>query len=183
MAKNIVNGGVINRAVETKIIPIDSLYANEYNPNKMPDLEMDLLRQCIIKFGFLFPIITTWDEDKEKYRIIDGYHRYEILKRIGAKEVCILDLEITYHDAMQLTILMNRIKGMHQVDLMSELVVKLHNLGVEDNDICENLGMETEEYIRLKQQLGIAHSFRNHRYTNSWEIGKSYPKKYSGNKY
>lgn len=160
---------VIQKVTEVKVVPIDMLIANEYNPNRMPDNEMDLLRQCIQRFGFLFPIITTWDEEKQKYRIIDGYHRYETLKRMNSKEVSILDLDISYHDAVQLTVLMNRIKGLHQVELMSDLVVKLTDLGIEDDEICDNLGMELEEYIRLKQQLGIAHSFRKHEYTNTWE--------------
>ncbi len=150
-------------------VPIGDLYANEYNPNRMPDTEMGLLKECIKKFGFLFPIITTWDEEKQKYRIIDGFHRYETLKRLESEEAYIVDLRIPYHDAVQLTVLMNRIKGMHQVELMSDLVVKLENLGLEDSEICQNLGMEAEEFLRLKQQLGIAHAFRNHRYSKSWE--------------
>ncbi|KAA6348966.1 hypothetical protein EZS27_003566 [termite gut metagenome] len=157
---------------ENKVVPITELYANDYNPNRMPDTEMTLLKECILKYGFLFPIITTWDEDKKKYRIIDGYHRYETLKRIGSKEVSIIDLQLKYHDAVQLTVLMNRIKGLHQVELMSDLIVKLEDLGLEDSEICHNLGMEAEEYLRLKQQLGIAHAFRNHNYSNSWEIDK-----------
>ena len=164
---------VINQvATQAKVVPITELYANDYNPNRMPSTEMALLKESIIKFGFIFPIVTTWDEEKQKYRIIDGYHRYECLKRIGAKEASIVDMELPYHDAVQLTVLMNRIKGLHQVELMSDLVLKLENLGLEDSEICENLGMEAEEYLRLKQQLGIAHAFRNHEYSNSWEVDK-----------
>jgi len=77
-------------------------------------------------------------------------------------------LELDYHDAVQLTVLMNRIKGLHQVELMSDLVVKLEDLGLEDSEICKNLGMEAEEFLRLKQQLGISHAFKNHNYSNSW---------------
>lgn len=157
---------------ESKIVGIDELFANEYNPNRMPSTEMNLLKECILRFGFLFPIITTWDEDQNKYRIIDGYHRYETLRRIGCKEVSIIDLQIKYHDAVQLTVLMNRIKGLHQVELMSDLVVKLSDLGLQDSEIAKNLGMEPEEYLRLKQQVGIAHAFKNHEYSNSWEIEK-----------
>lgn len=65
---------------------------------------------------------------------------------------------------------MNRIKGLHQVEKMSDLVVKLESLGLEDTEIASNLGMEPEELIRLKQQLGIAHAFKNVEYSNSWEI-------------
>jgi ParB-like chromosome segregation protein Spo0J len=168
-----VVASVKQRAVEAKTIPMSSLLANDYNPNRMPDVEMDLLRQCIEKYGFLFPIIVVFDAEKQKYRIIDGYHRYETLRRMGAQEAAVVELELSYHDAVQLTVLMNRIKGLHQVELMSDLVVKLHDLGLEDDEICKNLGMEIEEYIRLKQQLGIAHSFRKHVYTNSWTVTES----------
>lgn len=166
------------KATEAIEVNIDQLFANDYNPNRMPDTEMSLLADCIQKYGFLFPIIATYNKAKSEevgktmYRIIDGYHRFETLKRIGSKKACIVDLQLTHEDAVQLTVLMNRIKGMHQVELMSELVVKLHDLGLEDEEIIGNLGMETEEYIRLKQQLGIAHTFRKHQYMNSWTIDK-----------
>lgn len=164
--------GIALNCFAVKLVRIDDIHANEYNPNRMPSTEMGLLNQCIKKFGFLFPVIATWDEKLGKYRIIDGYHRYEDFRRSGRKWCAVLDLGIKYHDAVQLTVLMNRIKGMHQVELMSELVVKLSDLGLEDSEICDNLGMEAEEYLRLKQQLGISHAFRGHEYSSSWEIEK-----------
>jgi ParB-like chromosome segregation protein Spo0J len=154
------------------IVPISELYANDYNPNRMPAMEMTLLEQCITTYGFLFPLVVVRDHDKGMYRIVDGYHRFETLKRMGATDVMVVVLQITLAQAVQLTVLMNRIKGMHQVEKMSDLVVKLESLGLEDSEICTNLGMEAEEYIRLKQQLGISHAFRNHEYNNSWNIGK-----------
>jgi ParB-like chromosome segregation protein Spo0J len=151
-------------------VDITMLFANNYNPNRMPKEEMRLLAECISKYGFLFPIITTYDHEAKKYRIIDGYHRYETLKRLQSAKAWIVDLDLPYHDAIQLTVLMNRIKGMHQVERMSDLVVKLESLGLEDNEIANNLGMEAEELLRLKQQLGIAHAFKNIEYANSWTI-------------
>jgi len=151
-----------------EIVDISLLVANDYNPNKMPKKEMDLLADCISTYGFLFPIIVN--EENGKYIIVDGYHRYETLKRLKSKSASIINLNINPEQRMQLTVLMNRIKGMHQVESMSNLVVKLSNLGMNDIEICENLGMEAEEYIRLKQQLGIASYYKNHNYSNSWEI-------------
>ncbi len=154
-----------------EIVDINLLVANDYNPNRMPKKEMNLLAECITTYGFLFPIIVNKEGDK--YTIIDGYHRYETLKRLKSKKVSIINLDITKEQRMQLTVLMNRIKGMHQVESMSHLVVKLSSLGLKDVDICENLGMEAEEYIRLKQHLGIASYFSNHSYSKSWEIKKN----------
>ena len=153
-----------------KIVNINDLLPNTYNPNRMNSCCIDLLKNSIEKYGFIFPLVVYFDSDKQKYRIIDGYHRYEILKRINAEQVSVIVMDISYHEAIQLTVLLNRIKGFHQVEKMSDLVVKLENLGLEDEEICQNLGMEQEEYLRLKQQLGIAHAFKNHKYSKSWEI-------------
>lgn len=151
-----------------EIVDIDLLVANDYNPNKMPKKEMNLLAECISAYGFLFPIVVN--KENNKYLIIDGYHRYETLKRLKSDKVSIINLDITIEQRMQLTVLMNRIKGMHQVESMSNLVVKLSNLGMNDIEISQNLGMEAEEYLRLKQQLGIATYYKNHEYSKSWEV-------------
>lgn len=164
--------GIWHHVFKVKLVELSEVYANDYNPNVMPDSLMSLLWECVSKYGFLFPVITTFDTDKKKYRIIDGFHRYDDFKRNGKKYIAILDLQIPYHDAILLTVLMNRIKGFHQVEDMSKLILKLEHFGLEDSEICSSLDMEAEEYIRLKQQLGIAHAFRNHEYTNSWEVEK-----------
>lgn len=161
--------GIWHQVFNVKLIEIENVLANDYNPNVMPASLMDLLWLCVSKFGFLFPVITTFDEEKQKYRIIDGFHRYEDFRRNGKKYIAVLDLQVPYHDAIQLTVLMNRIKGFHQVEGMSKLIMKLEHFGLGDAEICKNLDMEVEEYLRLKQQLGIAHSFRNHEFSKSWE--------------
>lgn len=150
-----------------EIVDMALLQPNDYNPNKMPKKEMKLLKECILKYGFLFPIIVNKEGDK--YIIVDGYHRYETLKRIGSDKAMVINMDIPISERMKLTVLMNRIKGMHQVEGMSDLVVKMSNLGLEDIEIAKELGMEAEEYIRLKQQLGIATYYRNHEYSKSWE--------------
>ena len=60
MDENIIK----QRAKDTIVVPLSSLLPNTYNPNRMGSTEMGLLCQAIKKYGFLFPIITTWDEDK-----------------------------------------------------------------------------------------------------------------------
>jgi len=164
--------GIHNHCFRVRYAPIEQLEANNYNPNRMPRREMDLLRECITKFGFLFPIIARRDEQRSKWVIIDGFHRYEEHRRAGRKFVAFIELSITHADAVQLTVLMNRIKGMHQVERMSDLVLRLEELGLTDSEIADNLGMEAEELMRLKQQLGIAHAFKNVEYANSWVIQK-----------
>lgn len=174
-----------NTEIEFKmpeVVDISLLYANNYNPNKMPSKEMNLLGECICTYGFLFPIVVVKTDKstitindrvfnlKDGYMIIDGYHRFEKLKQLGSARASIVKLDIPIEQAMQLTVLMNRIKGMHMVEKMASLVVNLSNLGLNDVQICDNLGMEAEEFIRLKQQLGIASYYKNHVYSKDWEV-------------
>lgn len=162
---------VLHRNLFSKIIPIEDCEGNTYNPNVMPKKEMALLRDCIGNYGFLFPCIAYRSLERGKWVIIDGFHRLETLKRAGKKYVSVIDMShLVESERVQLTVLMNRIKGMHQVELMSNLVVNLTNQGLSDLEICQNLGMEAEEYIRLKQQLGIAAYYSKHPYSKSWEI-------------
>jgi ParB-like chromosome segregation protein Spo0J len=150
-----------------KVVDLQLLEPNSYNPNKMPKKEMNLLANSIKKYGFLFPILCNYENNK--YVIIDGYHRYETLKRLQSKEALIVDLELTMNERMQLTILMNRIKGMHKVDSMANIIYQLTNLGMSEIEIAKNLGMEADELIRLQQQLGIATHYQHHQFSKSWE--------------
>ena len=63
-------------------------------------------------------------------------------------------------------------QGLHAVEKDAKIVVMLAKLGITDLQICENLGMESETFLRLKQQLGVAHSYRNHNYSRSWVVDK-----------
>lgn len=64
----------------------------------------------------------------------------------------------------------NRARGVHQVELMGDLVQALVEQGASDVEIAEHLGMEEEEVYRLKQVTGIAALFKNQTYSRSWEM-------------
>src|SRR5882724_817694 len=57
-------------------VPIDQVEANDYNPNAVAKNEMRLLHLSIKADGYTQPIVTIWDEEKQKYVIIDGFHRF-----------------------------------------------------------------------------------------------------------
>jgi ParB/RepB/Spo0J family partition protein len=151
-----------------EIVALSDLMPNEYNPNKMPKKEMSLLGECITTYGFLFPIITFREDGK--YRIVDGEHRYWSLKKLGSDKALVVILDLTKEQAVQLTMLMNKIKGMHSIEKDAKVVILLTQLGMSDFQICENLGMEAETFLRLKQQLGVANAFKNHEYTKAWDV-------------
>lgn len=71
---------------------------------------------------------------------------------------------------MMATVQFNRARGVHQVELMSDLVKALIDQGVTDEKISKGLGMEMEEVYRLKQVTGVAELFKNQLYSPAWEM-------------
>ena len=164
--------GDINLPVmEPIIVPIDMVQANNYNPNNVPTNNMLLLERSIIDNGFCFAVVTIWDQESEKYIIIDGFHRYTIFRDyLGAEELPIIVLNHGIKQRMASTVQFNRARGIHQVELMGDLVQALVNQGAADEDIAKHLGMEMEEVYRLKQITGIAEIFKNQAYSRAWEM-------------
>ena len=164
-------GDISLPCTQTKVVPIDQVQANDYNPNSVPKNNMLLLEESIISNGMCFPVVTIWDADAEKYIIVDGFHRYTIFKDyLKAKEIPIVVLEEDIVDRMSATVQFNRARGVHQTELMGDLVAALAKQGVDDEEIAKRLGMTLEEVLRLKQVTGIAEIFRNQDYSRSWEM-------------
>lgn len=167
-----IKGGILKLPVMTPIIvPVDSVVANSYNPNHVDPQNMDLLKTSILDNGFTFAIVTIWDDEQEKFVIIDGFHRYLILKDVlECKEIPIVVLEHDMMKRMSATVQFNRARGVHQIELMGDLVKSMFDQGADDEEIARMLGMELEEVFRLKQITGIAYLFRNQTYSKSWEV-------------
>lgn len=157
--------------MEPIIVPIDKVQANNYNPNNVPKNNMLLLEESIMSNGFCFPVVTIYDEADDVYVIIDGFHRYSIFKDyLEAEEIPIVVLDEDIVQRMAATVQFNRARGVHQVELMGDLVIALIKQGVSDDEIAKRLGMELEEVLRLKQVTGIAEVFKNQHYSKSWEM-------------
>lgn len=164
-------GAIKLPCLNVKVVPINQVQANSYNPNNVSSQNMALLEESILANGFCFAVVTVWDPDIEKYVIVDGFHRYLIFKEyLEASELPIIVLEHDISQRMTATVQFNRARGVHQVELMGDLVQALVEQGVEDDEIAKKLGMESEEVYRLKQITGIAELFKKQIYSKSWEM-------------
>jgi ParB-like chromosome segregation protein Spo0J len=151
------------------LVSASKVVANDYNPNKVAKPEMKLLKKSIEDNGFCFPIVTIYDKDNDNYIIIDGFHRYTVLTEyLKSKEIPIVVLEHDIKKRMAATIQFNRARGTHQIIDMSNIVSDLFAKGWDDDKICEHLGMELDEVIRLKQVSGLKSAFGDHEFSKSW---------------
>jgi len=151
------------------LIPIEKVVANDYNPNSVAKPEMNLLTISIEEDGLTMAIVVFYDDTQDKYIIVDGFHRYTIVKDYFKSDVIpatIIDKDIGQRIAS--TIRHNRARGVHKVMGMSDIVAILIKNGWDDIRIANELGMSPEELLRLKQTKGIAITLANKEYGRSW---------------
>lgn len=156
--------------LDVKLVPIEKIIANDYNPNKVATPEMKLLKLSIELDGVTMPIVTYYDKEKDLFIVVDGFHRYTILKDYLKSDVApIVVIDKPLDERMGSTIRHNRARGTHQIRSMSDIVIDLSKEGWKDEEICKKLGMELDEVIRLKQISGLKEAFQNHEFSKSWE--------------
>ncbi len=156
-------------------VPIDKVRANSYNPNSVAPPEMELLEVSIWEDGYTMPVVCYYLPDDDIYEIVDGYHRYTVLKtsqRIFEREGGMLPVVVIDKDEsnrMASTIRHNRARGSHSIELMSNIVAELTKSGMSDAWILKHVGMDKDELLRLKQITGVAALFANRDFSQSWE--------------
>jgi ParB-like chromosome segregation protein Spo0J len=156
--------------LDVKLVPADKVVANNYNPNKVFTPEMKLLKLSIQLDGLTQPIVVYYDQGQDLYTVVDGFHRYTILKdTFKCAEIPVAVIDKPLDERMGSTIRHNRARGTHQIRGMSDIVLELSKDGWSDEDICTKLGMELDEVIRLKQITGLKEAFANHEFSKSWE--------------
>lgn len=159
-------------------VEVEKIQANAYNPNSVASPEMKLLYESILNDGYTMPIVCYYLPEIDKYEIVDGFHRYTIIKKHkdifdreeGKLPVVVIDKDIT--NRMASTIRHNRARGSHSVDLMSNIVAELLEMGKSDKWIAKHLGMDADELLRLKQITGLASLFKDKEFSKSWEISE-----------
>lgn len=161
----------MNFNVNVKFVPIDSVEANDYNPNVVSKVNMDLLKTSIDQNDFCYPVITVFDSEREKYIIVDGFHRYKILKEVYESDIIpiIVLQNHSINDRLTATVQFNRARGTHKISGDANIVVTLSKNGMTDENICKYLGMDIDEVIRLKQTTGLREAFSKHKFSESWE--------------
>ncbi|ELN68868.1 hypothetical protein SEEE4941_08404, partial [Salmonella enterica subsp. enterica serovar Enteritidis str. CVM_69-4941] len=148
---------------------------NDYNPNNVAPPEKKLLLKSIEQDGFTQPIVVV-KANTEEYEIVDGFHRHELgkgkaaLKRRLKGYLPITCLDRERHERMAATIRHNRARGRHQIHAMSEIVRELSLLGWDESKIGQELGMDADEVLRLKQINGLQELFADRRFSRAWTV-------------
>lgn len=154
---------------------------DEYaNPNAVAPPEMALLTHSMQKNGVALALVTHEAEDDGRSVdvVVDGMHR----RKVGTHDP---ELRARLHGYLPVsrlraeradvpgriaaTVEFNRARGEHAVDRMSGLVRLLYEMGWSDDKIQQELGMQIDEVVRLKQITGLVALFANREFSEAWE--------------
>lgn len=161
----------ISPVYRVQAIPVEKVEANNYNPNIVAPPEMRLLELSIWEDGFTMPCVCYHDAERDVYILVDGFHRYQVLKtskRVYEREKGLLPVVVIDKDLsnrMASTIRHNRARGTHNIELMCDIVAELDRAGMTDEWIMKNIGMDRDEVLRLKQISGLADLFADRSFT------------------
>jgi len=105
-------------------IPVEDLKPADYNPRKKlkaGDKEYEKIKNSILEFGYVEPIIVNYD-----MTVIGGHQRLTVLKDLGYKKVQCVVLEIQDDIKIKaLNIALNKISGEWNEQLLADLLIDL----------------------------------------------------------
>lgn len=155
----------------------ETVHANGYNPNSVAPPEMELLRLSISNDGYTQPIVSMDNLDGTR-EVIDGYHRNRVGKEcLDIQErvqgylpvVTIRQSQTDINNRVASTIRHNRARGKHRVESMSDIVVDLKRRNWSPEKIAKELGMDSDEVLRLSQISGLVEMFADKEFSIAWE--------------
>lgn len=161
--------------LQPQLVPVESVRANDYNPNRVAPPEMRLLHLSIAKDGLTMPVVVTPDGQGE-HVVVDGFHRTTIVKtKADVREstggyLPVVPLDKAIEDRITSTVRHNMARGSHQVELTAKLVTALRKHNWSNTRIGKELGMDPDEVLRLKQITGLAEAFANQDFSKAWEV-------------
>ncbi|WP_216311760.1 IbrB-like domain-containing protein [Streptomyces nanshensis] len=154
------SGKFVSPVYDVRAVPLEKVRGNLYNPNSVAPPELDLLEVSIWEDGITQPVVAV--HDAGVYEVVDGYHRYLTVRdvqRIRDREDGMLPVVVlegkSLAERMASTIRHNRARGVHDDELMAQIVGELADSGMRDDWIRRQLGMSQDEVSRLRAIVGV----------------------------
>lgn len=159
--------------MDVKLLPINKVVPNDYNPNKMQFKILKLLKKSILEDGFLFPILVIYDQNYDKYVVVDGFHRYKAMKELKQTEIPAVVLDRDISERRVMTVRMNKTRGVHQLEGDKANFQELLNESKYSlPELSEKMALEAEEIVIYKKKGSIIEEYKEHDFSNAWERDK-----------
>lgn len=165
--------------MEIKELPLKELKPAAYNPRKKlkkGDKEYEKIKQSLLKFGYVDPIIVN-----EDLTVIGGHQRLTVLKDLDYETAKCVIVDLPKEDEKALNIALNKITGQWDEALLADLLLDLQesdfNLGLtgfeppEIDDILSNVHDKelSEDEFDVEEELKKPTLSRH---GDIWQLGK-----------
>lgn len=165
--------------MEIKELPLKELKPAAYNPRKKlkkGDKEYEKIKQSLLKFGYVDPIIVN-----EYLTVIGGHQRLTVLKDLDYETAKCVIVDLPKEDEKALNIALNKITGQWDEALLADLLLDLQesdfNLDLtgfeppEIDDILSNVHDKelSEDEFDVEEELKKPTVSRN---GDIWQLGK-----------
>lgn len=165
--------------MEIKELPLKELKPAAYNPRKKlkkGDKEYEKIKQSLLKFGYVDPIIVNKD-----MTVIGGHQRLTVLKDLDYERAKCVIVDLPKEDEKALNIALNKITGQWDDALLADLLLDLQesdfNLDLtgfeppEIDDILSNIHDKelTEDEFNVEEELKKPTVSRR---GDIWQLGK-----------
>lgn len=137
---------VEHKKIEVVFISVMELKPAKYNPRRMGRDALNVLKNNLIKFGFVDPLVVNKD-----MTIIGGHQRFKASLELGFKEVPCVILDLSPQDERILNLALNKIGGDWDFDKLLEIFreFKIDTLtsGFTDTEISKLLDKEQKKKL------------------------------------
>jgi len=144
----------MNTPIQTVEVPINDLIPADYNPRKHDDVATEQLKQSILSFGFVDPVISN-SSPARKNIIIGGHFRWEIAKALEYKTVPVVYVDIPdLEKEKELNLRLNKNTGEFDWDLLAKYDESfLADIGFSSGELDGIFDIDVPEEFDLEKEL------------------------------
>lgn len=145
----------MNTPIQTVEVAINELIPADYNPRKHDEVATEQLKQSILRFGLVDPVIANSSQDRKNI-IIGGHFRWEVAKELGYQKVPVVFVDIPdLEKEKELNLRLNKNTGEFDWDLLAKFDESfLANIGFSSDELDNifNIDVAPEEF-NLEKEL------------------------------
>jgi len=149
--------------LEVIYVPINSVKANDYNPNRQSEHDFELLTRSMEEDGFTQPIVVLEDRT-----IVDGEHRWRCARRLGYEEIPVVVTQMTPEQMRIATLRHNRARGSEDMELSAQVLRDLETMGALDW-AQDSLLISDLELQRLLDDIAAPDAQASDEHSAAWE--------------
>ncbi len=142
--------------IETVLVKVTDLIPSDYNPRKWSKEQIEQLKESIVRFGIVDPIIAN-SADNRRNIVIGGHFRLEVAKQLGYAEIPVVYVNIPEVEReKELNLRLNKNQGEFDYSLLAkfdENLLKDIGFGSEEIDNIFDVDDTNTEIFDLEKEL------------------------------